>query len=201
MEMARAPKQRPLTRLVGENLAHWRKERGLSLAELSARMEDVGLSLNLNGLNKIERGTRGIDLDELVALARALKVPPLVLIFPLGREQALDVLPGTPIDTWAAAKWFTGEADLTLQRFEDWSDAPPAYFRGQDRMIDQWDRVRHARDVARSTADAELSQEMLTGAEDQLRRHRQQMRRVGLDPGGLPPELAHVDQAGDDGER
>lgn len=225
MEMARAPKQRPLTRLVGENLAHWRKQRGLSLAELSARMDDVGLPLNLNGLNKIERGNRGVDLDELVALARALGVPPLQLIFPIGREQMTEVLPGTAIPTWTAAKWFTGEESFPAAlRDGGWGASTedlnalkagvPLLFRKLDELYARWaDARRDARDAREAAAEAEtakerevrirtleLQEELLRRAEDDVRRHREHIRMKGLEPGELFPEFAYLDEA-PDGQR
>lgn len=193
-----------LTRQVGENLRALRKARGLSLSEVSGRMGRLGRPLSLNGLSKVELGNRGVDLDELVALARALGVPPLLLIFPLGREQMVEVLPGKTVGTWTAARWFTGENAFPTpgpddnwvvagSDFKDWQDAATAYFREQDEMFSQW---RDARTQARSEDqdEAAAGARMVRFVEVQLRRHRASMRAVGLDPGGLTENLAHVDK-------
>src|SRR5206468_1120492 len=67
------------------------------------------------GLRRIERGERRVDLDELVALAKALGVPPLWLVLPVGVVERTEILPGVVRDTWEAAQWFTGEAPLTTE--------------------------------------------------------------------------------------
>jgi len=184
VETTRSAKHRPLTRAVGENLAYWRKERGLSLAELSARLDDVGVPMNLNGLHKIERGNRGVDIDELVAIARALDVPPLHLLFPIGRDQTSPLLPDHDVPAWPAAKWFTGEGPFPGASGH-WN-TPLRDFRHQDRVIERWSRS--------------LTGTERTDLEDDLRVAREHIRGWGLDPGPLPAELAHVDGARD-GER
>jgi transcriptional regulator with XRE-family HTH domain len=194
---------RPLTRLVGENLARWRKERRLSLAQLSARVGDLGVPINLNSLNKIEHANRGIDLDELVALARALNVSPLVLVFPLGRERVVEVLPGTDVDTWAAVQWFTGEGPFPGDG--DVGGTVLDDYRAQDRLVGEWRAMRRQLDEERAhpthpdRPDLQYAVEgrlefLLDTVEDQLRRHRANMIRDGVDPGVLPAEVAHVDE-------
>lgn len=200
MEISRAPKQRPLTRVVGENLAYWRKERGLSLAELSARMGDAGLPLNLNGLNKIERGNRGVDLDELVALARVLDLPPLLLIFPVGSPSTIELLPGVHVPPWLAARWFTGEAGFPIPGPEGgwdvvgedqytWINAVTHDFRIQEEAVENWRRARQSGDSREETAWSRSLQ--LT---------RQRIRDRGMDPGELAADVAHLD-AVPDGQR
>ncbi|MDP9430886.1 MAG: helix-turn-helix transcriptional regulator [Actinomycetota bacterium] len=198
----------PLVTQVTQNLRRLREERGVTLSGLSDRMGELGQPLGMTGLSKIENGRRGIDLDELVALARALEVPPLLLVFPLGVQEAVEVLPGANVETWAAAKWFTGEAPFpgTEDEVCVGSDPPTTYFRVQDELIEKWRRVRERVDEVRGAhivgqgADDQSMQgfqfleEMLRSSENHLRDYRRIMRKVGLDPGELPPELAHVDK-------
>lgn len=216
----------PLTRNVAANLRVLRKQRGMSLAEVSEQLEQLGAPLSLNAVSKIELGNRGVDLDEVTALARALRVPPLLLIFPIGRERWTEVLPGAIVGTWRGAQWFTGEAVYPRYRppstqafwdgtdFADWRDTAPKYFREHDSIIGSWNRAYSEASRAREQAagedldDAERqgwqhladsSQRHVAEVETILRRHRATMRNAGIDPGELTEDLAHVDESeGDD---
>ncbi len=205
----------PLTRQFGASLSRFRKQRGLSLAQLAQQLEEIGCPLHLNTLNKIEHGRRGIDLDEVVALARVLRVPPLALVFPLGHQDVVDILPGQRVGTWAAAKWFSGEepfptADSDLD--EDWMDSPTRAFRVHDDLLQQWSAARNAELSARTRAalgqdegekrlaeqTVALQERTWQDVERRLRFCRKRMRDAGLDPGGLPDDLAHIEpEAGD----
>jgi len=173
-------------------------------------MGELGQPIGITGLSKIENGRRGVDLDELVALARALDVPPLMLVFPLGRARTVEVLPGETVDTWHAVKWFTSAVDLP-------ADSPITQFREQDRLVAEWWSLRGEAAAARERQDqeegngrpdravmelqqVEWTENAARSIEDQLRRHRSFMRRDGLDPGPLPDELTHIED-GDHGQR
>lgn len=205
-------------RQLGENVRRLRKERGLSLSDVSSRMTALGVPLSLNGVSKVELGNRDLGLDELVALGAALGAAPLVLIFPLGKDRLTEIFPGTNVDTWAAAKWFTGEQPLPESVPEaTWpgadgniSDQPPMYFREQDQLINEWGQLTMQvamarREVATMRPDMALAEvrggmlpvleQTLRLTEDKLRSHRAAMRNAGLDPGELPSSAAHIDAA------
>ena len=52
----------------------------MTLADLSARLEVLGISLSISSIAKIERGERIVTDVQLVALAKALKVSALWLL-------------------------------------------------------------------------------------------------------------------------
>ena len=52
----------------------------MTLADLSARLEVLGISLSISSIAKIERGERIVTDVQLVALAKALKVSVLWLL-------------------------------------------------------------------------------------------------------------------------
>jgi transcriptional regulator with XRE-family HTH domain len=203
--------------LLSVNVRRWRKERDLSLAELSSRVAALGVHLGLNALSKVELGNRGLGLDELMALARALRVPPLLLVFPLGKDETVEVLPGTVMDTWTAAKWFTGEeavlawpgGDPVPDELDE-GPAATAWFRDHDKLLSEWAAARQELNQAQSRAGRTGSEELrdpdvrsalavLRNVELDLRNHRATMRRLGLTPPALSPHLAHVDQGGTPG--
>lgn len=57
-----------------------RTERGLSQRELAARVTALGRPMSNTMLSRIERAQRRCDIDDLIAIAEALLVSPLVLL-------------------------------------------------------------------------------------------------------------------------
>lgn len=57
-----------------------RTERGLARRELAARVTALGRPMSNTMLSRIERAQRRCDIDDLVALAQALRVSPLALL-------------------------------------------------------------------------------------------------------------------------
>lgn len=191
-------------------------------------MDALRIPLSLNTLSKIETGRRDVSLDELVGLAAALGTPPIHLVFPLGHRRSVELFPGERIDTWDAARWFTGEDRPPRLDLITWSDLdeatedwPVMRFREHDRLEWEWEQARRALTLAREKAggadwdtpverpdhlyvhlrEAQYLEEVVRTIETQLRRHRTAMRRAGLDPGALPADLAHVEGGSGDGER
>jgi transcriptional regulator with XRE-family HTH domain len=68
-------------RTVAKRVRHIRKSNGLSLQDLSDRLTARGRPIVPSGLNKIEMGTRRVDVDDLFALASALRVMPNDLLY------------------------------------------------------------------------------------------------------------------------
>lgn len=76
--------QRPSQVFAGR-LRETRKARGLTQTELAQRMTDAGRPMSKAALLRIENGTRGISLDEALALIAILwAVPPHLLTPPDG---------------------------------------------------------------------------------------------------------------------
>jgi transcriptional regulator with XRE-family HTH domain len=104
-------RQQPLASQVAKNVRLIRQARGLHLADVAERMTQYGQPLSLSGVSKVEQGRRGVNLDELAALARALDVTPLLLVLPIGHEATVELFPDAPpVSTWEAANWFGGGA-------------------------------------------------------------------------------------------
>ena len=178
-------------------------------------MTAVGVGLSLNGLSKVELGNRELRLDELIALAAALDVAPVLLIFPLGHEEQVELFPGIEAGTWAALKWFTGQDRFPVcMPKAAWIDVDLALpelattlFREQNELVDRLSQISarlsmtqnrigalaaDGEEAKEERALAESLQEMLETAENQLRRQRTFIRRSNLDPGKLPPHLVHI---------
>jgi transcriptional regulator with XRE-family HTH domain len=67
---------------VTHNVRRLRAAHGLTYAELSRRLADMGREIPPLGLRRIESGERRVDADDLVALALALSVSPVTLLMP-----------------------------------------------------------------------------------------------------------------------
>jgi transcriptional regulator with XRE-family HTH domain len=64
------------------NVASVRKQRGLTLRDVSDRLAQIGHPMAHNTVSEIERGARRVDVDDLTALAVALGVSPISLLLP-----------------------------------------------------------------------------------------------------------------------
>lgn len=62
----------------------------------------------ITNLETRRRKTREITVDEVLALAHVLDVPPLQLIVPEDAGEELEVVPGVNLDAVAAADWIAG---------------------------------------------------------------------------------------------
>lgn len=106
----------PAAQRVAENLRRIRQERGLSYAELSRRLEKTGHPIRDTGLLKIEKGDRGIGVDDLAALAVALGTTPNRLLLPDMKtdsaEGDCEITPGVAAPASLLWAWAQGEVPL-----------------------------------------------------------------------------------------
>lgn len=77
-----------------------RRQQGLTLADVAARLESIGRPIQLTALSKIEKGQRRLDVDDLIALALALEVSPNWILLPAEVHDNIELLPG---QVWQAA--------------------------------------------------------------------------------------------------
>lgn len=81
----------------------------MSAQELSDRCSDLGYAIPRSVLTNLENGRREtVTVAELLVLAAALGVPPLLLVFPVGAEDDVEALPDVSADAWDAFRWATG---------------------------------------------------------------------------------------------
>jgi len=170
-----------IRRLRGDRSAQW----------LSDKTAELGCRVARSRISDLEVGRRTrIGLEELLLLARALGVSPALLALPLGREDVVEVLPGREPETWSAVKWFAGmdifpgdtpEGDVPAigEDFRAWqlATAPVYYFQQHQDAVADWLLAK------------EQQPEELRRAVSALRWLRNAMRRAGLTPPTLSPEL------------
>ena len=91
---------REVAKLRGERSGQW----------LSDQTAAVGKRISKASISEIENGKRkSVSVADLMVLAAALEVPPIVLLFPGIPDGNLEVLPGRDTDAWSAVEWFVGE--------------------------------------------------------------------------------------------
>lgn len=221
-----------LTRQVAGEIKRWRDKRGLSAQQLADACHALGHPVPRSVIANLESGRREtITAAELVVLARALDVPPVELLYPLGQVPAVEVVPGRSVATDEALLWFTGRRDLfrdeTATRsghgqqdpatgLHEWYETgydeaayPVHTYSEHAELIAEWqEAVSSAHRRMPKAADEDspaFRQEVATlrgNAERALRIIRDDMRRRGVPVlPALPPELEHVDERGKAGRR
>jgi transcriptional regulator with XRE-family HTH domain len=187
---------------VGRRVAHFRKQKRprVSTQKLADECTALGHPLDRSTIAKLELGhRRTVSQAEVLILARALQVPPPLLLFPVGEPGPVEVVPGCEVDPWSAAKWYGGDPPPWPQ--DSWVIA---IFREHDVHVDEWQRARRDAEAAREKANEpgqslETAEELLKEAqvaEMWARRSaaflamvRGGMQRDGLVPPELPPAL------------
>jgi transcriptional regulator with XRE-family HTH domain len=113
---------------VSANVKRLRTDQNLGLRGLSTKLGEVGRPLGHSAVDQIEKGTRRVDVDDLMALAVALGVSPATLLMPAvdtaGRREhvtatAVNVAPGTaapvPVIAEHLWRWLTAEAAVDAE--------------------------------------------------------------------------------------
>jgi transcriptional regulator with XRE-family HTH domain len=131
-----------------EQLRYVRERRALTLSDLADRLSELGLPyLNRVVLGKIEAGgTRAanVSLREVLAIAYALNVAPVLLMAPFAERATLEVAPNVAAnyESGVARGWILGRWPLT-------DDDPADYFdleAPEEREARRWQARAEAKD-------------------------------------------------------
>ncbi|MDJ0359711.1 helix-turn-helix transcriptional regulator [Rhodococcus sp. H29-C3] len=96
----------PTGETVRANMADVRKRQGLTLRDLADRLQNTDRPLAHNTISEIERGARRVDVDDLVAIAGALRVAPNLLLMPRTESGDTVVTATTRPEISAREYWF-----------------------------------------------------------------------------------------------
>jgi transcriptional regulator with XRE-family HTH domain len=187
----------------------------MSAQQLADRCAELGMPIARSVLANLESGRReSVSAAEIMILAQALDVPPVLLMFPLGRVEAIEYLPGQQMPPWDAMMWFSGRHGVEIVRL----------YERHSNLVEQWKLrhrgLRHAETIReRQTHEALLIEaEVLSAAQEAvsevtdepsrnaqllrewveetellIRSIRRQMLEHGLILPELPPELSYID--------
>jgi transcriptional regulator with XRE-family HTH domain len=195
------------TRNFAANVKRYRMLRGWTQPQLAERCKAAGLDWDRSIIANIEAGRRAsVSLQEILALAYVFTVPPVLMIFPLGLVNEVEVPPGRVVETWHATRWFTGEAtavelvdrqpgetvDEVQVRVDAYTagKAPITLFRAHDLRLEVYEL---AVDDAAQSPESRHEQQRAQKALRDLRAVRADIRRHGLRPPELPADMKHVD--------
>jgi transcriptional regulator with XRE-family HTH domain len=189
-----------MTAGIGKRIAVHRERRKLTVQAVADRCVDLGLPIGRVTITKLEGGKRqAITPAELAVLAAALETAPIDLLYPIGYEKDIEVLPGMRIDPDHAHRWFGGELKLnvrpgvlTLREPQSGEESDTYLVEHHDALVSQL-AARQA-EVDQATADAaanpdrrdlvdyvrERHEEWRADRFAEMRRIRTQMRERGM---------------------
>jgi transcriptional regulator with XRE-family HTH domain len=135
--------------IAAAQIKEWRKERGITTEKLSERITALGGRVGRVAITKIEKGQRGLSLDDALLFAAALNVPPAVLWFGLGTVDRVHITPLSEIHPDLAARWLAGEIPLaSSERIQmgraEWEET----WKRAARSLQLYKTLRQAQDAA-----------------------------------------------------
>ncbi|MBE1551501.1 transcriptional regulator with XRE-family HTH domain [Mycobacterium sp. OAS707] len=175
------------------NAVGWRRKAlGLTAAELSRKTAELGFPVTRGTIAKIESNLRSgkIDVAEVLVLAAALDVPPVLLLFPqVASDGGSSVLPNVFTTDAESVRWVSGETstprvyDMAAGRL-DGEPSPPndgveliASIAFLHQALDtRSSLVHHLRTVEHDPAELHTAQQMLDRNADQIAAIRNRIR-------------------------
>lgn len=198
--------------LLGSQVRRYRKDRGVTAQQLSAACAALGADVPASVINNLETGRRAsLGVAELLVVSEALGVAPVSLLFPLGLQETVEILPGRETPVWEAVAWFTDETPIAkaapegsprsiIDAFRVHADAVSTA-RTSQRLLGEHQRKAATTLQPGRRADhmrsAEQYGEMLLQDAQALRALRADLRQRGLVPPELPNDLRFVDESDD----
>ena len=113
---------------VGAAVQARRKALKMTAVRLAERTQELGYPITRVSITKIETNNRRgkLDIAELLVLAAALNVPPVLLVFPNYPEGEVELLPAHLARSDEAVRWMSGVSVLPAKtRDEDVIDIGP----------------------------------------------------------------------------
>ena len=165
-----------------------RRLKNWTQADLAAALAGTGLDLGEPAITRMERGSRGVSLDEAIAISAVLGVSPLHMLVPLD-DNGAQVAPGQTVSTADARAWIRGltplrEADERLFYAQtppseaEWFSTVPGAWRSEDPETFAATRAKWEREIFRSALSGQPPGAADTEALDiPVRRPRPQGRR------------------------
>lgn len=102
-----------MTRVVADRVTQLRKASGYSQAQLGERMAELRPGWSRSTVVKLENYNReGVSVGDLLSLALALDVPPIMLIADPRHTETVPVADGLTVDVWDALLWLAGSGRI-----------------------------------------------------------------------------------------
>jgi transcriptional regulator with XRE-family HTH domain len=94
-----------------QRLREVRRLKGWTQQQLADALAAGGVRLDASAITRLERGTRGVTLDDVIAIAAALGVSPLHMIVPLD-DNGAQLMPSLTVPAADARAWLRGQLPL-----------------------------------------------------------------------------------------
>jgi transcriptional regulator with XRE-family HTH domain len=201
-----------LAHKIAAEVRYWRERRGLSAQQLAERTRQLGHHVPRNVVANLENGRREtLSIAEVLILAAALDVPPVLLVAPVGRKRYVQLLPEVVATSWEARGWIHGATE------PQYSGASAVHWQESRRAVILFDMhrllVREHEQIERRVqrfsesspgAPGDMIAEIfrrergsveeyvteLVYSLDRIKQHRRLMQSEGYDLPELPPRLA-----------
>jgi transcriptional regulator with XRE-family HTH domain len=197
--------------MIAIEVRRYRKQARMSAQQLADECERRGLPIKRSVLANLESGRRTtLSVPELLILADVLRIPPALLLYPLGYREQIEVLPGQVATPEQAMAWLVGgigpaggvpAAENSVDLYREHAYAVSAWeaaVRAADQQMTQAAKST-AREAARGepagdyetarrrreASQFEASQRQVAAAVDLVRSNRRRMRNAGIKV--LPP--------------
>lgn len=201
--MAQDDWQERFTRFIAGEVRRHRQAQKMSAQQLADRCEELGLEMPRSVIANLENGRReSVSVAELLILATALDVAPVLLTAPLGYEPKTEILPGRFLRTWDAVLWQSGETRLPSDpsvEETDWLDvtddqAVVPLFHEHDELMHDLATIGPSEAIINARGKiVKTNADLRARTEASLRQLRARMRQLGLSPPQLPADLAYID--------
>jgi transcriptional regulator with XRE-family HTH domain len=168
---------------VGAAIKARRNALKLTAVELAERTKDLGYPVNRVAISKIEANLRSgkLDVAELLALAVALEIPPVLLLLPTYPDGSVDVLPRMTAATLKAREWLCGDAAIPVPNegkggwpVVTWMNTGVGFIRDVARRARLDGQIVYLREMelteGASAGAVESKQRLIASSEDQLAR-------------------------------
>ncbi|MFI1740865.1 helix-turn-helix domain-containing protein [Streptomyces sioyaensis] len=197
-----------LTQQVADAVRDYRKLRGLSAQGLADACAALGHAIPRTSIANLENGRRsGVEIAELLVFAKALGVPPIALILPIGMAGSVEVLPGQELPIWDAVSWITAETLIgeepepgTVNEVIFELRAHAQAISTLRRAIEFAEEARRGANLIRDPQQRARNDGMLEGLGDytrgsaqDVREFRAKLRVRGIEPPTLPEDLKYLD--------
>ncbi len=144
-------------------------------ADLAAALAGTGLDIGEPAITRMERGSRGVSLDEAIAISAVLGVSPLHMFVPLD-DDGSQLTPQMSVPATDARAWARGQRPLreedeplfyaqTPESEADWLPLVPGAWRFKNQEDFAATRAKWEREIMRSALSGQPST-VDTGAED-----------------------------------
>ncbi|WP_197039842.1 helix-turn-helix transcriptional regulator [Nocardia sp. NRRL WC-3656] len=109
-----------IAELVSMNLARIRDLRRLTVRQLSERLSDIGAPMLPSGITNVEKGKRGVSLENLLAFAAVLNASPADFLDAPERDRIAISQKSEPVTPYVLRSWLADEQPLFIEPGSDY---------------------------------------------------------------------------------